>query len=492
MAESFNTVITNLGLNKIANAIKNDEDLDLAYVQIGDSNGEYYEPSEDQTELVHGLEKIDINSKRVVQDEILVEAIIPAELGGFYIREAALFNSADELIAVAKIPETYKPAPEEGSVKALSIRFDLKVSNADKVSFRPDTDLSFATVEQLENLKEEVKENLFEAENKIAEGLKYEKARGTATELELTLPDKIPDGFIKYFIATSDNNKESTTINGIPLYKPNTQEPVELKAGQPYQIYYSDDTNSQFGGGITNCFFLRSNGVDLSKVTVTPDKMLNTARSYNSNGELIKGNLIERQTMSLDRHGFDIEQSPDYEGDIICKIKKDKDVCITKNTEVDIRITTLLDDTLALSVAYFLWEFMGYRNLYSSEENWYAYELYLSGLKADATIYGNSYSTESNTPINSFFNCINITSKLNEKFDVNKISRLYLFHYGEPYSGMVICENYNGYFTHQMFYAYKSFHGGGNCMVGVGKWNDKIYVPDLRDTNWGAIVTLKK
>ena len=51
MTKEFYSVITDIGLEKINEALNNGTKLDLKYIAVGDSNGAYYEPDTAQTKL---------------------------------------------------------------------------------------------------------------------------------------------------------------------------------------------------------------------------------------------------------------------------------------------------------------------------------------------------------------------------------------------------------------------------------------------------------
>jgi phage-related tail fiber protein len=74
-------------------------------------------PDDEQTSLINERFRTQLNSLKLSDTEniIIAEMIIPPEVGGFTIREAALFDDAGVCMAVANVPETYKPALAEGS-----------------------------------------------------------------------------------------------------------------------------------------------------------------------------------------------------------------------------------------------------------------------------------------------------------------------------------------------------------------------------------------
>lgn len=77
---------------------------------------------------------------------------------------------------------------------------------------------------------------------------KFQTAGGTATAI--TVPTAtLSDGYAKTFIASASNSGTATTINGLPLYKPNSTTAPTLTAGKAYTVWYSSSGS---------CFFLKA------------------------------------------------------------------------------------------------------------------------------------------------------------------------------------------------------------------------------------------
>ena len=155
MAEQFYTILTNVGKAKIANAVALGNTVQITQIAAGDGNGSYYNPSETQTALVNEVWRGNVS--RVDTDPsnpnwVIVEAVVPPDQGGFYIREVGVFDSAGDLIAVGKYPETYKPTfTNNNAGKDLVIRCILEVSNASVVELKVDPATVIATVQGVED-----------------------------------------------------------------------------------------------------------------------------------------------------------------------------------------------------------------------------------------------------------------------------------------------------------------------------------------------------
>lgn len=93
--------------------------------------------------------------------------------------------------------------------------------------------------------------------------LNYQTAQGTSNAITLTINKTLINGYSLTFIASSDNNGNATTINGKPLYKPNSTISPNLILGKAYTIWYN------LSG---DCFFIKASAegdADVSHVLAT-------------------------------------------------------------------------------------------------------------------------------------------------------------------------------------------------------------------------------
>ncbi|EPD2884523.1 phage tail protein [Klebsiella michiganensis] len=152
MSKKFLSLVTKQGTEAIAAAIVNDERVAFAEMAVGDGNGIVPVPDENQTALINELFRTQLNSVKIVDDEkniIAAEMIMPPEVGGFTIREAALFDAGGVCLAVASVPETYKPLLAEGSGRFTVLRIWLTVSSTANIELIVDPGIVLATVEDV-------------------------------------------------------------------------------------------------------------------------------------------------------------------------------------------------------------------------------------------------------------------------------------------------------------------------------------------------------
>lgn len=146
--QEFYTLITTTGKAKIANATAFGTKVNFTTLKVGDGNGNYYEPTESQTDLIHTVWSGAITSISTDPNNsnwIIIAVSIPATVGGFMIREVGIFDDTGTMIAIGKYPETYKPTSETGSTKDLTIRTILEVSNAGTIELKVDPNIIIAT-----------------------------------------------------------------------------------------------------------------------------------------------------------------------------------------------------------------------------------------------------------------------------------------------------------------------------------------------------------
>lgn len=152
---TFKSVVTDLGQARIAAAIQSGQDINITQMAVGDGGGSATVPVSTQTKLVKETYRIKLNSLKTDSKHanwIIAEAIIPASVGGFWMREMGLYAADGTLIAVSNMADTYKPTLEEGSGRTQTLRMVIVVTNTDAVSLTIDDSLIVATEEYVNDL----------------------------------------------------------------------------------------------------------------------------------------------------------------------------------------------------------------------------------------------------------------------------------------------------------------------------------------------------
>jgi hypothetical protein len=152
MTAQYFTVLTNYGTQAFAKALATNQPLRLSSFAVGDGNGQAVTPTADRTALVKETHRANVSAVSLDprnNKQIIIELTIPEDVGGFYIREMGVFDSANKLVAYANTPESFKPTLESGSGKVQVLRMILKVSNSQAVTLSIDNSVIFVTRQQL-------------------------------------------------------------------------------------------------------------------------------------------------------------------------------------------------------------------------------------------------------------------------------------------------------------------------------------------------------
>ncbi|MBH3303072.1 phage tail protein [Serratia marcescens] len=148
MMSKYKAIITTAGAAKIAAASAGGTQLKIVSMAVGDGNGTLPTPSPAQTKLVNEKYRAALNGltiDKALKNHILAEMIIPANVGGFWLREMGLYDEAGTLIAVSNMAESYKPKLEEGSGRTQTLRMILIVSSTEAIQVIAGGDTVLAT-----------------------------------------------------------------------------------------------------------------------------------------------------------------------------------------------------------------------------------------------------------------------------------------------------------------------------------------------------------
>ncbi|CDJ78732.1 phage tail-collar fiber domain-containing protein [Serratia sp. IR-2025] len=144
----YKAIITTAGAAKIAAASAGGTQLKIVSMAVGDGNGTLPTPNPAQTKLVNEKYRAALNGltiDKALKNHILAEMIIPANVGGWWLREMGLYDEAGTLIAVSNMAESYKPKLEEGSGRTQTLRMILIVSSTEAVQVIAGGDTVLAT-----------------------------------------------------------------------------------------------------------------------------------------------------------------------------------------------------------------------------------------------------------------------------------------------------------------------------------------------------------
>lgn len=154
MAKTYFTKLTQYGAAQLALATAGGAPIQLTHMAVGDGAGSAVTPIDTQTQLAGETYRAAINSLDVYQsrpNQIIAELIIPAEFGGWVMREAGLYDANGNLFAVANTPPTPKVSIDEGSPSVQVVRILIEVSSTDSFELITDMTVVIATRDYVAN-----------------------------------------------------------------------------------------------------------------------------------------------------------------------------------------------------------------------------------------------------------------------------------------------------------------------------------------------------
>lgn len=144
----FYTVVTDSGLQALRQATTQGQSFTLSHAVLGDGNGNPVIPNKGMTALVHEVWRGEINGFQIDPDDantIIFEFVVPADIGGFTVRELGLLDEDGTMYCVGNFPDTVKPVAANGSVRDLVIRLPLHFENANEVTIVINAAVALAT-----------------------------------------------------------------------------------------------------------------------------------------------------------------------------------------------------------------------------------------------------------------------------------------------------------------------------------------------------------
>ena len=152
----FYAILTNVGAAKQANADALGIPWTITQMAVGDGNPAGVDnpplpmPTAAWTSLLNEWRRAPLNQLKVDDKNnavIVAEQVIPADIGGRWIREIALYDADGDMVAVANCAPTFKPLLSQGSGRTQVVRLNLIVSSSSNVQLKIDPSVVLATRE---------------------------------------------------------------------------------------------------------------------------------------------------------------------------------------------------------------------------------------------------------------------------------------------------------------------------------------------------------
>jgi phage-related tail fiber protein len=149
----FFAILTAVGEAKQANATALGQPWTFAQMGVGDANGTDPIPNRAQTRLINEWRRAAVNQVRTDPANpniIITEQVIPADVGGKWIREIGLYDADGDLVAVANCAPSFKPLLVQGTGKTQIIRMNFIVANTARVLLKIDPAIVLSTREYVD------------------------------------------------------------------------------------------------------------------------------------------------------------------------------------------------------------------------------------------------------------------------------------------------------------------------------------------------------
>ncbi|MGV8860187.1 MAG: phage tail protein [Pseudomonas sp.] len=162
----FYAILTNIGVAKQTNADALGIAWKITQMGVGDANGADPQPAATQTALINERRRAPLNQLKVDPANsaiIIAEQVIPAEVGGWWIREIGLYDADNDLVAIANCAPSFKPLLTQGSGRTQVVRMNLIVSNSASVELKIDPSVVLATRDYVDT---KVQEEINKLDNK--------------------------------------------------------------------------------------------------------------------------------------------------------------------------------------------------------------------------------------------------------------------------------------------------------------------------------------
>lgn len=159
--QPYYTLLTPAGEQKFAASAITGEPVGFSFMAVGDGGGVTPVLSASQKSLVNEVYRGTLNRVVIADGEnnvIRTEMIILPQSGGFWIREAALYDEEGECLAVATVPPSYKPLLAEGSGRLHAVNLWIAVSSTAYVTLKTDPSVILSTIEEVNQAKNEAKD----------------------------------------------------------------------------------------------------------------------------------------------------------------------------------------------------------------------------------------------------------------------------------------------------------------------------------------------
>ncbi len=208
--QPYYTLLTPAGEQKFAASAITGEPVGFSFMAVGDGGGVTPVLSASQKSLVNEVYRGTLNRVVIADGEnnvIRTEMIILPQSGGFWIREAALYDEEGECLAVATVPPSYKPLLAEGAGRLHAVNLWIAVSSTAYVTLKTDPSVILATIEEVNQAKNEAKDYADEVAGSLNTDIQQVIADAITAAKRDFWEDDNPVGTTRFFNQNLDPNE---------------------------------------------------------------------------------------------------------------------------------------------------------------------------------------------------------------------------------------------------------------------------------------------
>ncbi|MER3787374.1 phage tail protein [Klebsiella pneumoniae] len=202
MSDKYFAVLTEYGAARFADAALTGKAVDFTEMAVGDGGGIVPTPDPTLPQLINEVYRAPLN-RVIVADQganvLRAEMIMLPQVGGFWVREAALYDGAGECLAVASLPPSFKPLLEQGAGRLQSVNLWIAVSNTADVELKADPSVILATVEEVSKAKAEAQDYTDEVVGELDTSIQQALAAAIAEAKRDFWEDDNPVGTTRFF-----------------------------------------------------------------------------------------------------------------------------------------------------------------------------------------------------------------------------------------------------------------------------------------------------
>ncbi|MCD5887499.1 phage tail protein [Klebsiella pneumoniae] len=271
----YNTALTQAGIERMAAAAVSGEPVNFSVMAVGDGSGERLMSDASEPALTNEVYRASLNRVAIADQSasiIRAEMIIPPQVGGFWLREAAVYDDEGVCLAVASLPPSYKPKLAQGSGRLQSVNLWITVSNTADVQLMADPTVIIASVDEVNRAKNEAKDYADEVAGNLDKDIQQAIANAITVAKRDFWEDDNPVGTTRFF---------NQNVN--PNEKWPWSEWVYTGENKTIRVAKADGSNVGNTGGSDTVTLLRANlpavQIDVTgETSEQPEQKLTTTR----------------------------------------------------------------------------------------------------------------------------------------------------------------------------------------------------------------------